>query len=705
MSSSCRSAPPASSPTPRAPSCRPTGSASPTRTCASRPSDGLELEGWYVPSRNGAAVIAFPGRNGPQKQARMLAAHGYGVLLFDRRGEGRSDGDPNAFGWGGDRDVKAAIAYLQQRPDVDPDRIGGIGLSVGGELMLEAAAETDDLRAVVSEGAGARMYSEEFDQDFTAPASMCSTPRASCSRTSVSASSATSRRRPTSRTLVGRIAPRPLLLIAAPNSPNGEELNVQYHAAADEPKELWEIPESGHTGGIDGAAGGVRAPRGRLLRPEPRAMTERRVFTVATVVLLVHAVDDALVHRQPGLGAGQHVVAALVALVAGGAAIAAFPALRPGLRAAAAGLLGAFGLVNGAMHVQHVRADAVAGSDLTGVVAVAAAARAARPRRRDPVRHRGEREHGRWRARAVALPAALLALDVVVVAPSPWRVVDAHKWREPIGAAAERGVRAGRLRRRRRPAPRGLVPPVAQRRRDAGRPRRQQRPHRGARPRAAPRPRTATASCSTTRGAAARARAPRAATAGAGARTSTGALRLPRRAGRRRPGRVAALGISTGADILLDVAADRPSSPRSSPTAPPPDLAGRPAPRRPDARVGRRLADVPGDRRSSRESRVPASSRTVSRRARAAAADLGRPRRGARLQRPLRRGRGRARRALEHARREPHPRPARPPGGVRAARAGVPGEEAGPQSVIDFWKRDTASGAQTAMTAAQTSSV
>ena len=55
-------------------------------------SDGLELEGWYVPSRNGAAVIAFPGRNGPQQQARMLARHGYGVLLFDRRGEGRSDG-------------------------------------------------------------------------------------------------------------------------------------------------------------------------------------------------------------------------------------------------------------------------------------------------------------------------------------------------------------------------------------------------------------------------------------------------------------------------------------------------------------------------------------------------------------------------------------------------------------------------------------
>ena len=103
-------------------------------------SDGLELEGWYIPSKNGAAVISFPGRSGPQKPARMLARHGYGVLLFDRRGEGESEGEPNSAGWGGGKDIKAAIEYLQRRPDVDPDRIGGIGLSVGGEMMLETAA-------------------------------------------------------------------------------------------------------------------------------------------------------------------------------------------------------------------------------------------------------------------------------------------------------------------------------------------------------------------------------------------------------------------------------------------------------------------------------------------------------------------------------------------------------------------------------------
>ena len=211
-----------------------------------RTSDGLELKGWYVPSRNGAAVISFPGRAGSQKPARMLARHGYGVLLFDRRGEGESEGEPNAFGWGGDEDIKAAIEFLQGRADVDPERIGGIGLSVGGELMLEAAAETDDLKAVVSEGAGARAFSDEMDNDAD-----LLTTAATAAKVGSMAVFANQAPPPNINDLTGRIAPRPVMLIAAPNSNHGEELNRTYYAAAREPKTLWEIPESGHVGGME----------------------------------------------------------------------------------------------------------------------------------------------------------------------------------------------------------------------------------------------------------------------------------------------------------------------------------------------------------------------------------------------------------------------------------------------------------------------
>jgi fermentation-respiration switch protein FrsA (DUF1100 family) len=213
-------------------------------------SDGLTLKGWYVPSRNGAAVISFPGRKGSQKPARMLARHGYGVLVFDRRGEGESEGEPNIFGWGGDRDIKAAIDFLQGRSDVDPDRIGGIGLSVGGELMLEAAAETDELKAVVSEGAGARAFSDEMDQEATAVNKLLNAAAVGAKVGGLTVFSNESPP-PNLRGVVGRIAPRPVMLIAAPNSKHGEELNRGYYAAAREPKTLWELPESGHVGGMD----------------------------------------------------------------------------------------------------------------------------------------------------------------------------------------------------------------------------------------------------------------------------------------------------------------------------------------------------------------------------------------------------------------------------------------------------------------------
>jgi uncharacterized protein len=194
-------------------------------------------------------VIVFPGRNGPQRQARMLARHGYGVLLFDRRGEGRSEGEPNSWGWGGDRDVKAAIDFLQRRSDVEPGRIGGIGLSVGGELMLETAAETSDLAAVVSEGAGGRSFTEDMDQEASLVDTVLGTPLSAIKTASIGVFSNESP--PANlKDLVARIAPRPLLLIAAPNSPHGERLNRGYYRAAGRPKALWEIPESRHVGGI-----------------------------------------------------------------------------------------------------------------------------------------------------------------------------------------------------------------------------------------------------------------------------------------------------------------------------------------------------------------------------------------------------------------------------------------------------------------------
>ena len=91
----------------------------------------------------------------------MLVRDGYGVLLLDARGYDGSEGDPNLFGWDDAKDIDAAVAWLQQQPDVE-GQIGGIGFSVGGEMMLQAAAENTGLHAVVSDGAGFRSVREEL---------------------------------------------------------------------------------------------------------------------------------------------------------------------------------------------------------------------------------------------------------------------------------------------------------------------------------------------------------------------------------------------------------------------------------------------------------------------------------------------------------------------------------------------------------------
>jgi dienelactone hydrolase len=209
-------------------------------------SDGLELEGWYVPSRNRGAVIVFPGRTGSQKQARMLVRHGYGVLLYDRRGEGHSDGDPSSFGWDFDKDIRAGLDFLQQRPDVDPERIGGLGLSVGGEMMLQTAAETKELAAIVSEGAGARSLGEELDD----VSGFNKVPTAlSYAVRDLSNSVFQNRLPPENLTrLVPKISPRPIFLIHAGDDDAGHR-NPDYFRAAKEPKQIWEA-KGGHTDGI-----------------------------------------------------------------------------------------------------------------------------------------------------------------------------------------------------------------------------------------------------------------------------------------------------------------------------------------------------------------------------------------------------------------------------------------------------------------------
>jgi uncharacterized protein len=218
-----------------------------------RTSDGLELAASYVPSKNRAAVILFPGAT-RSAQARMLIRHGYGVLLLDPRGQGRSEGD--TVRWAGDRDLIGAVGYLRSRPDVDPDRIGGFGFSVGGELLLEAAAQSGGLKAVVSEGAGIRLGEGLTEGEGLSRLELALWNPASVVMTAAATVFSNHGPPPAIVDRIGRITPRAVYLIYADPGMGGEKTRQpRFFDAAGQPKAIWKVPGSAHTGGIHARPG------------------------------------------------------------------------------------------------------------------------------------------------------------------------------------------------------------------------------------------------------------------------------------------------------------------------------------------------------------------------------------------------------------------------------------------------------------------
>jgi dienelactone hydrolase len=216
--------------------------------------DGVRLSGWYVPSTNGAAVVLLHGagstRSAVLDHAAVLARHGYGVLLFDARGHGRSTGRAMDFGWYGDADIAAAATYLASRPDVDDSRIAAVGLSMGGEQAIGGAASDTRIRAVVAEGATNRTAADKayladaygwrgalqqrIDQITYGIADLLTTAGPPLALRDAAAAT----------------APRPILLITAGNQAD-ETLAAEYiRSGSPATVQIWQAPDTGHTGAL-----------------------------------------------------------------------------------------------------------------------------------------------------------------------------------------------------------------------------------------------------------------------------------------------------------------------------------------------------------------------------------------------------------------------------------------------------------------------
>jgi alpha-beta hydrolase superfamily lysophospholipase len=217
--------------------------------------DGLQLAGWFLPpgpDGDGATLICLHGvRNQREEmllQAAMLRRHGYGALLFDLRAHGDSEGDTSTLGYAEVADLRGAVDYLLARPDVNPERIGAIGHSMGGAIAIRGAARIPEIRAVVAESA----YTSVEDNVADGVRALLRLPPGLFAPLVVWFGE-----RETGLGLrdvrpiddVSQIAPRAILIVQGGQDPavppeNGQRL----YEAAGEPKDYCLVPEAGHGG-------------------------------------------------------------------------------------------------------------------------------------------------------------------------------------------------------------------------------------------------------------------------------------------------------------------------------------------------------------------------------------------------------------------------------------------------------------------------
>ena len=206
--------------------------------------DGRRVAGWCAPSRNRAAIILVHGTGAERSsllfETGFLSQAGFGVLAIDLPGQGASEGRTR---WGVPERhaISAAVDWLRARGEVDPQRIGGFGFSMGAYVLTQAAVLDQRLRAV----ALVSSPTEVVEHNWLATAKWGLLTQVPC-YLALRAYGQSLDIPP--RDVIGSIAPRAVLIVGGVLDPLVPAFMAQQlFAAAGSPKELWLVPRAHHS--------------------------------------------------------------------------------------------------------------------------------------------------------------------------------------------------------------------------------------------------------------------------------------------------------------------------------------------------------------------------------------------------------------------------------------------------------------------------